>query len=143
MAAPRAELERRRRVLGGKDLLHGRLVRFQAAEHPVHFFENDPETGSELAVERGTDDPAIHKLEHAGHFAHHSPARIPGTWIDADDGDGLRHEKWEGRDSRVPSGTRFEEGGLSVGQKPLGKGGAGGEEPPPDVAIGASLPTEP
>ena len=59
----------------------------------MHFLEDDPEPGSELSVKRRADDPAIHKLEHAGHFAHHSPPRIPGTGIDADDGDGLRHEK--------------------------------------------------
>ena len=63
----------------------------------MYFLEDDPEPGSELSVKRRADDPAIHKLEHAGHFAHHSPPRIPGTGIDADDGDGLRHEKKEGK----------------------------------------------
>ena len=99
------ELERGRRVLGGKNLFHGRFVRFQTTEHPMHFLKDDPEPGSELSVKRRADDPAIHKLEHAGHFAHHSPPRIPGTGIDADDGDGLRHEKKEGRDFRAPNGS--------------------------------------
>ena len=45
----------------------------------MHFLKNDPEPGSELSVKRRADDPAIHKLEHAGHFAHHSPTPYSGN----------------------------------------------------------------
>ena len=76
----------------------------------MHFLEDDPKPGSELAVERRADNPAIHKLEHAGHFAHHSPPRIPGAGVDADDGDGLRHEKKREEISAPRMETRQEAG---------------------------------
>ena len=68
--------------------------------NPMYFLEDDPEPGSELSVKRRADDPAIHKLEHAGHFAHHSPPRIPGTGIDADDGDGENNSRQAPRNGR-------------------------------------------